>query len=427
MLLFTAAAPAALGQAAERRNYMKVVHKRCCGLDVHKRTITACVITPEQKELRTFSTFTGHLLRLADWLKEKKVAHVAMESTGSYWKPVHNILEAHGFEVLLVNARHIKQVPGRKTDVKDAEWIADLMRHGLLTGSFIPDRDQRELRELVRYRRSLIDERTRELNRLEKVLEGANIKLTSVASDISGVSSMAMIQALIDGVEDPKELVQMARGRLRKKSDDLEQALVGLVGPHQKMMLRAQLDHIDFLNSRIAEMDDEVGDRMGPLEEELALLETIPGVGRRSSEAIIAEIGVDMSRFPTDGHLASWAGMSPGNNESAGKRKSGKTAGGNKHLRATLVQCAHAGARCKDTYLNTKYGRVAARRGAKRAAVAVGHDILVASYHMLAKKEPYRELGPNHFVELKRDYAVSSAVQRLQSLGFTVQLEEVVA
>lgn len=406
---------------------MKAVHERCCGLDVHKRTITACAITPKGKSTKTFGTFTGELLALADWLKEQKVAQVAMESTGSYWKPVHNILEAHGFEVMLVNAKHIKQVPGRKTDVKDAEWIADLMRHGLLTGSFIPDRDQRELRELVRYRRSLIDERTRELNRIEKVLEGANIKLTSVVSDISGISSMAMIQALIDGVEDPEELAQMARGKLRKKSDDLEQALVGLMGSHQRMMLGTQLDHIDFLNSRIAEIDDEVEERMRPFEEELSLLETIPGVGRRSSETIIAEIGVDMSRFPTDGHLASWAGMSPGSNESAGKRKSGKTAGGNKHLRATLVQCAHAGARCRDTYFKAKYGRLAARRGAKRAAVAVGHDILVACYHMLRKKEPYRELGPNHFVDLKRDYVVSSAVHRLESLGYSVKLEEVVA
>ena len=403
---------------------MRVVHDRCCGMDVHKKTVSACVITPKGKSIKTFGTYTDDLLRLADWLKEQKVTHVAMESTGVYWKPVFNILESEGFTVLVVNARHIKQVPGRKTDVKDAEWIADLLRHGLLTGSFIPNREQRELREVVRYRRSLIEERSRELNRIEKVLEGANIKLSSVVTDISGVSSLSMIQALIDGVEDPKELSEMARGKLRKKSEELERALVGRIGPHQKTMLSTQLSHIDFLNSQIAGLDAEIEERMRPFEEELTLLETIPGVGRRSSEEIIAEIGVDMSRFPTDGHLASWAGMSPGNNESAGKRKSGKTAGGNKHLRATLVQCAHAGARCKDTYFKAKYGRVSARRGAKRAAVAVGHDILTSCYHILKKKEPFRDLGPNHFLELKRAYAVSSAVHRLQSLGYDVTLAE---
>lgn len=405
---------------------MRVVHDRCCGMDVHKKTVSACVVMPKGKHTRTFGTYTDDLLELADWLKEQKVTHVAMESTGVYWKPVFNILESEGFAVLVVNARHIKQVPGRKTDIKDAEWIADLMRHGLLTGSFIPDREQRELRELVRYRRSLIEERSRELNRIEKVLEGANIKLSSVVTDISGVSSLSMIRALIDGVEDPKELSEMARGRLRKKSGELERALAGLVGPHQKMMLQTQLSHIDFLNSQIAEMDAEVEERMRPLEEELSLLETIPGVGRRSSEEVIAEIGVDMSRFPTDGHLASWAGMSPGNNESAGKRKSGKTTSGNKHLRATLVQCAHAGARCKGTYFNAKYGRISARRGAKRAAVAVGHDILIACYHMLKNGEQFCDLGPNHFIELKRPYAVSSAVKRLESLGYVVTLAEAV-
>lgn len=402
---------------------MRVVHDRCCGMDVHKKTVSACVITPKGKNTRTFNTFTADLLEMADWLKEQKVTHVAMESTGVYWKPVFNILESEGFEVLVVNARHIKQVPGRKTDVKDAEWIADLMRHGLLTGSFIPDRDQRDLRELVRYRRSLIDERTRELNRMEKVLEGANIKLSSVVTNISGVSSLSMIQALVDGMEDPKELSKLARGRLCKKERELEQALLGRMSPHQKMMLSSQLAHIDFLNSQIAAMDTEIEERMRPFDEELTLLETIPGVARRSSEEIIAEIGANMSRFPTDGHLASWAGMSPGNNESAGKRKSGKTTGGNKHLRSTLVRCAHAGARCKDTYFKAKYGRVAARRGAKRAAVAVGHDILTSCYHMLKKKEPFIDLGPNHFIDLKRSYVVLGAVQRLESLGYKVILE----
>ncbi len=403
---------------------MKVVYEHCCGMDVHKKTISACAITPRDKELKTFSTFTPELLKALDWLKSKGVTHVAMESTGVYWKPIYNLLEAEGFEILLVNAKHIKQVPGRKTDVKDAEWIADLLRHGLLSGSFIPDRDQRELRELVRYRRSLIDERGRELNRMEKVLEGANIKLSAVVSDISGVSARSMIEAIISGIEDPMVLAALARGRMKKKTEQLEQALVGLVGPHQKMMLSAQLAHIDFLDSQIAGLDKEIEERMRPFEEEIALLCTMPGVARRSSEEILSEIGVDMDRFPTDDDLSSWAGMSPGNNESAGKRKSGKTTGGNKHLRCALVQCAHAAARTKGTYFQAQYGRIASRRGAKRAAVAVGHSMLISCYHMLKKHESYRDLGPNHFDELKRTQHVSRAISKLQSFGYIVILEK---
>ena len=406
---------------------MQVVYERCCGMDVHKKTISACAITPKGKEIRTFSTFTAELLKALEWLKARGVTHVAMESTGVYWKPIYNLLEAEEFDILLVNAKHIKQVPGRKTDVKDAEWIADLLRHGLLSGSFIPDRDQRELRELVRYRRSLIEERGRELNRMEKVLEGANIKLCAVVSDICGVSARSMIEAIISGIEDPQVLASLARGRMKKKTEQLEQALLGLVGPHQKMMLKAQLAHIDFMDGRIAELDKEIEERMRPFEQEIALLCTMPGVARRSSEEIISEIGVDMDRFPTEDDLCSWAGISPGNNESAGKRKSGKTTGGNKYLRSTLVQCAHAAARTKDTYFHAQYGRIASRRGAKRAAVAVGHSMLVSCYHMLKKHEAYRDLGPNHFDELKRTQHVFRAISKLQSFGYIVTLEKGVA
>lgn len=279
----------------------------------------------------------------------------------------------------------------------------------------------------MRYRRSLIDERSRELNRMEKVLEGANIKLSSVVSDISGVSSRSMIEAIISGIEDPRVLADLARGRMRKKVDQLEQALAGLVGPHQKMLLSVQLSHIDFLDREIAGLDEEIEEGMRPFEEEIALLCTMPGVARRSSEEIISEIGADMSRFPTADDLSSWAGMCPGNNKNAGKRKSGRTSDGNKHLRSTLIQCAHAAARSKGTYCNAQYGRIAARRGAKRAAVAVGHSMLVACYHMLKKKEPYRELGANYFDELKRKETVTRAVDKLLSLGYIVTLEEAAA
>lgn len=406
---------------------MQVVYERCCGMDVHKKTISACAITPEGKETRTYGTFTRELMEAMDWLRSLKVTHVAMESTGSYWKPVYNLLEVEGFQVLLVNARHIKQVPGRKTDVKDAEWIADLLRHGLLKASFVPDRDLRELRELVRYRRSLIEERSREFNRVEKVLQGANIKLSSVVSDIGGVSSRSMIEAIISGIEDPKALAALARGRLKSKAEQLEQALCGLVGKHQRMMLSTQLKHIDFLDSQVAELEGEIEERMLPFQEEMALLQTMPGVSKTSSEEIIAETGADMSRFPTAGDLASWAGMCPGNNETGGKRLSGKTTKGNKHLRATLVQCAHAAARSKNTYYYAQYGRIAGRKGGKRAAVAVAHSMLTSMYYMLERNEPYRELGADYFEQRKREAHIFRAVHKLESFGYKVILEEAVA
>ncbi|MED4358187.1 IS110 family transposase, partial [Geobacillus stearothermophilus] len=278
---------------------MRVLYERCCGLDVHKQSITACALTPEGKEIRTFGTLTDDLEELVDWLKEKKVTHVAMESTGVYWKPVYNLLEAEPIEVLVVNAQHIKAVPGRKTDVKDAEWIADLLRHGLLKGSYIPHRAQRELRELVRYRRSLIEERARELNRIQKVLEGANIKLSSVVSDINGMSARLIIRALIEGKDDPAALAQLAKGRLKQKTEELRRALKGVMGPHQRMMLAEQWRHVEYLDEAIARLDREIEERTSPFHEALELIDTIPGVGRQSAEQIVAEIGTDMSRFPT--------------------------------------------------------------------------------------------------------------------------------
>ncbi|MBO8161838.1 MAG: IS110 family transposase, partial [Thermosipho sp. (in: Bacteria)] len=324
-------------------------------------------------------------------------------------------------------AQHIKAVPGRKTDVKDAEWIADLLQHGLLKGSYIPTREQRELRELVRYRKSLINERTREVNRLQKVLEGCNIKLSSVISDIMGVSGRSMLEAIINNVDDPKLLSQLAKGRMKNKRKELERALHGLVGPHQRMLLSVQLKHIDFLEEQIAMLDQEIGERLRPFEEDLELIDTIPGVGRRTAETIIAEIGTDMDRFPTDAHLASWAGMAPGNNESAGKRKSGRTNKGNKALRTALVEVARAASKIKNTYLSAQYHRIAARRGKNRAAVAVGHTILTIVYHILKRRQPYIELGADYFDRCKKKVVVKNALKRLEALGYKVTLEEVTA
>ncbi|MBC7334711.1 MAG: IS110 family transposase [Clostridia bacterium] len=402
---------------------MEVLYERCCGLDVHKKRVTACAITPEGKETRTFGTMTDDLLALVDWIKEKGCTCVAMESTGVYWKPIYNLLELAGIETLVVNAQHIKAVPGRKTDVKDAEWIAELLRHGLLRGSYIPSREQRELRELVRYRRSLIEERAREVNRLQKVLEGANIKLSAVASDILGASGRAMLEALARGEENAEVLAGLAQGRLKEKEEELKQALRGLVGPHQRMLIAVQLEHINFLERQIALLSEEIARRMRPFEEELALLDTIPGVGRRNAEEILAETGTDMGRFPSAAHLSSWGGVAPGNNESAGKRKSGRTRKGNKALRATLTEAARSAARTKNTYLSASYHRIAARRGANRAAIAIGHAILVIAYHILKRRQPYVELGPNYLDERKKQAMVRRTVKKLQDLGYEVRIE----
>ena len=403
---------------------MEVLYERCAALDVHKKVVVACVATPEGKETKTFGTMTNDLLELADYLVSKGCTHVAMESTGVYWKPIYNILEGTGIEVLVVNARDIKAVPGRKTDVKDAEWICDLLRHGLLRGSFIPDRPQRELRELVRYRKELVRERAREVNRLQKVLEGANIKLGDVATDVMGKSGQAMIEALVVGETDPELLASLAKGRLKKKSEQLASALRGLIGPHQRMILGAQLEHIRFLDKQIERLNREVEERMRPFDQAVEAIDEIPGIGRRIAEEVLAETGTNMDQFPSAGHLASWAGLCPGNNESAGKRKSGRTRHGNPHLRQALVEAAQAAAHTKDTYLSAQYHRIAARRGAKRAAVAVAHSMIVIIYHMLREGTAYQDLGSNHFDELNRNATVRRAVKRLEALGYKVTLEE---
>lgn len=403
---------------------MKRVHERCAAMDVHKKSVTACAITPEGREIKSFGTMTRPLKEMIGWLEAKGIRHVAMESTGAYWKPIYNLLEERGFELMLVNAQHVKNVPGRKTDVKDAEWLAELLQHGLLKGSFVPSREQRELRELIRYRRSLIEEQAREANRVQKVLEGANIKLGDVATDVLGKSGRAMLKAMVEGEDDPEALARLAFGKLKRKEAELKEALYGAMGPHQRMMLKMQLEHIEALESHIRELDREVEERMRPFEEILERLEEIDGLGRRSSEEILAEIGVDMSRFPTHAHLCSWAGMSPGNNESAGKRKSGRTTKGNPHLRRTLVQAAHSAARTKGTYYSALYKRIAGRRGSKRAAVAVGHSILVTVYHMIKKGTRYYDLGGDYFNKINETRTVKRAVERLESLGYEVTLQK---
>lgn len=404
---------------------MEVVYSHCCGLDVHKKNVVACTITPKGKEIRTFSTMTDDLISMVDWLKEKGCTHVAMESTGSFWKPIFNLLELEDIKALVVNAKHMKNVPGRKTDVKDAEWIAGLLRHGLLQGSYIPSREQRELREIIRYRRSLIEERAREINRIQKVLEGANIKLSSVASDVMGKSGRAMIEAMIAGEKDPVILSELAQRRLKNKKQELQRALNGLIGHHQKLMLKTQLRHIDFLADEIKRLDEEIKERMLPFEEDLELLDTIPGVGRRTAEQILAEIGTDMNQFPSAAHMCSWAGLSPGNNESAGKRKSGRTRKGNQKLRSALVEAARAAGRTKDTYLSSQYHRLAARRGKNRAAVAVAHSILTIVYYIVKRKQPYIELGPTYYEERKRETVIKQSIKKLESLGYKVTVESV--
>ena len=405
---------------------MDVLYSRCCGLDVHKRTVVACVIITgsdgqPHKELRTFGTTTDEVLRMSDWLKANECTHVAMESTGVYWKPIYNLLEGQ-FELLVVNAQHMKAIPGRKTDMRDAEWIAELLRHGLLKASFVPSASQRELRDLTRYRSSLVQERARIVNRLQKVLEDTNVKLASVASDITGVSARAMLQAMLAGENDTQVLAGLARGRLREKRAELEKALLGRMKDHHRFMIAELLGHIDYLDEAVDRVSAEIQERVRPFERQIALLDSIPGVNRRTAEVLIAEIGTDMSRFPSAQHLASWAGMCPGNNQSGGKRRHGKTRKGSRWLHLTLVEAAHGAARSKNTYLSAQYTQLARRRSRKKAEVAVGHSILIIAYYLLLRDEPYRDLGGNYFDERKRDRVQRRLVSRLERLGYQVTL-----
>lgn len=405
----------------------EMIVSRGAALDVHKKTIAACIDGAGIKhEVRTYCTMTNDLLKMKEWLKENGITHVAMESTGVYWKPVFNILE-DSFEVLLVNARHIKNVPGRKTDVKDCEWICKLLLNGLLSGSFIPPKDIRRLRDLTRYKRKLKESISAEKNRIQKVLEDANIKLSSVVTDTFGASGSQIIEELIKGELSIEEMSRLAKGRLIKKQEILKEALVGQFDEHHKFMIQASIDHIKSMEKIVSGLDEEIKKKLRKYKQEYELLQTIPGIKEESAASIIAEIGVDMDRFPTEGHLSSWAGMSPGNNESAGKKKSGRTTAGNKHLRATLTEAGWAASRTKNTYLSNKYYSLAGRRGKKRALVAVGHKMLIMSYHIIKNKVEYKELGVDYLDSRKKDIMALRYLKKLESLGFSAVLQPVAA
>ena len=405
---------------------MRIVYARCCGLDVHKKSITACLLTPDdqgetQQQVRRFGTMTRDLLELSDWLASHQVTHVAMESTGVYWKPVWNIFEGI-FTVLLVNAQHVKAVPGRKTDAKDCQWIADLLQHGLLRGSFVPPSPIRQLRDFTRTRASLRQDHTAVANRMQKILEDANIKLASVASDWLGVSGRIILNQMLDGEADPEKLAHLCRGRLREKIPAMQLALEGRMTQHHRWMLRLQREQLEFLEAQIAKLDTKIQEHTSDYQKAVDLCTTIPGIEAIAAANLIAEIGVNMDQFPSAQHLASWAGLCPGNNESAGKRLSGKARNGNVWLRRNLCQAAWAASHSKNTYLSAQFRRLAARKGKKRAIVAVGHTILIIVFHMLKNQKPYRDLGADYFDRRNSEQLKRSLVRRLERLGVQVSI-----
>jgi transposase len=412
---------------------MERVLERCCALDVHKRQVTACVHVPDREgrrsELRAeFQTVTSELLALRDWLKGLGVTHVAMEATGVYWKPVYYLLE-DDFELWLVNAQHVKNVPGRKTDVQDAQWLCQLLEHGLVRASFVPPKPIRELRDLTRYRKSLVWERAREANRLQKLLEDANIKLGDVASDVLGASGKAMLNALCEGDTDPEALAELAKGKLRAKLPALRLALEGRFSAHHALLVSHLLSHVEYLDETIASLSEEIEERVRPFERQRELLCTIPGVAERTAEVILAEFGPDMERFPSHRHAASWAAICPGHDESAGKRRSGKTRKGDRWLRTALIEAAQSAAgRTKDTYLHSQYLRIKRRRGHGKAIVAVAHSILVAAYYILSEDKPYHELGGDYFIRREdQERLTRRLVRQLERLGQQVTLEPATA
>ena len=404
---------------------MDKVYDICCGIDVHKKLIVACLRKGNNNVIREFGATTRELLTLADWLKESGCKMVAMESTASYWKPLYNILESSGLNAMVVNAHHMKAVPGRKTDVKDAEWIADLLQHGLLQASYIPDKDQRELRELVRYRKSLTGERSRELNRLQKMLEGANIKLSGTVRDINGKSARNLLEYILTGAPfdeanyDELYDQNVIAHNLKATKEQIIDDLNGVMSPLQRRMMKELLIHLDELNSHIKNLDDEIDNFMKPEEKKASeTIQSIPGIGNTSAQAIISVIGTDMSRFPTDSHIASWAGLCPGDNESAKKRKSGKTRKGNALLRSTLVICAHSAVRNKQSYFYAQFMRISAHRGKKRAYVAVAHSMLIAIYHILEDGIVFKDLGADYYNQFNKERKINAYLKKLKALGW---------
>lgn len=404
---------------------MDKVYDICCGIDVHKKLIVACLRKGNRHEIREFGATTRELLTLADWLKDNDCKMVAMESTASYWKPLYNILESSDLNAMVVNARHMKAVPGRKTDVKDAEWIADLLQHGLLQASYIPDKDQRELRELVRYRKSLVAERARELNRLQKMLEGANIKLSGTVRDINGKSARNILEYLITGRKfDEAKYDEMYQNKtishnLKASKEQIIDDLNGVMSDLQRKMMRILLDHLDELNTHINELNDDIDDFMKPDEKKASqMIQDIPGIANTSAQAIISVIGTDMERFPTDKHISSWSGLCPGDNESAKKRKSGRTRKGNSLLRSTLIVCAHSAVRHKESYFYAQFKRISAHRGKKRAYVAVAHSMLIAIYHILKEGVVFKDLGADYYNQFNKERKINGYLKKLKALGW---------
>lgn len=404
---------------------MDKVYDICCGIDVHKKLIVACLRNGNKNAIREFGATTRELLSLADWLKESDCKMIAMESTASYWKPLYNILESSGLNAMVVNAHHMKAVPGRKTDVKDAEWIADLLQHGLLQASYIPDKDQRELRELVRYRKSLTGERSRELNRLQKMLEGANIKLSGTVRDINGKSVRNLLESLITGERfDEAKFDEMYSKKgiahnLKASKEQIIDDLNGVMSPLQRRMMKELLVHLDELNAHIKNLDDEIDNFMKPEEKKASeAIQSIPGIGNTSAQAVVSVIGTNMNRFPTDSHIASWAGLCPGDHESAKKRKSGKTRKGNALLRSTLVTCAHSAVRNKQSYFYAQFMRISAHRGKKRAYVAVAHSMLIAIYHILKDGMVFKDLGVDYYNQFNKERKINAYLKKLKALGW---------
>lgn len=411
---------------------MEKVYDICCGVDVHKKLIVACLRSGKKNEIRQFGATTRELLEMATWLDEVKCEMVAMESTASYWKPLYNVLETWELPVMVVNAHHMKAVPGRKTDVQDAEWIADLLQHGLLKASYIPNKEQRELRELVQYRKSLIEDRGRELNRLQKMLEGGNIKLSGTVTQINGKSARNILNFITDGgyFDDAKYDEMLANKEishnLKASKEQIIDDLNGVLSPIQRRVMKELLSHLDELNEHIRNLDDDIDRFMKPEDRDAAqVIQEIPGIGANSAQVIISVIGNDMSRFPSDRHISKWAGLCPGNNESASKRKSGKTTKGNKMLRTTLVNCAHSAVKVKTSYFSALFARISAHRGKKRAYVAVAHAMLIAIYHILHDGVGFRDLGADYYNQFNRERKANGMLKKLKALGYEVTIAAV--
>lgn len=404
---------------------MNVIYKCCCGIDVHKMKLVACLKKGNKQEIREFGAETKDIKEMADWLISKKCEMIAMESTASYWKPLVNIFETKGLDFIIINAKEYKNVPGRKTDVADSEWIADLLRHGLLKASYIPTRDQRELREATRYRKSITEERARALNRLQKMLEGANIKITSILANVTGKTCMNLLEYVLENDDDITEekARELVTTRINAKLEEVVTAMEGIVTPFQKIMMKEVIKHINELTDRIEDMNKIIEEYMEEYKDNLEKLQTIPGIGKTTAQIILAEIGQDMSRFPSEGHISSWAGVSPGNNESAGKRRSGKTRKGNKILKSTLAQCAKAASKNKNTFFYAQYQRITVRRGKNRATLAVAHSILISIYYMIRDNVEFVDLGSNFYNQFNTEKKINSYLKKLKELGYEIPSE----